>query len=561
MLAATVALLASAPSRAAAGGSIVTVTVGFDGRARTGAWTPVWVEVVAPAQGLDGTLTVTTASPAGGVATRYAVPVRAGPGATVRVFLPAVFHNARAPGVLTLDDAGGGHLARVALPRLRPVDEVVLALSRAPLNGARWLAGAARAEVVYLPAEHLPPVWQAYEAVRLVVVRDLDERRVDDDQRRALHQWVLAGGRLVAMPSDDDVRVLAGPTLRPLLPAVVRTGPRGEIVVRPVAGARVDGPPGARVVWAVRGRGHVVLWEWDGSRPTPADAVGGAPGAMLQAAAPAVPPELEGTLPPARPLPLQVQVGAAALVLAYIVAVRRLSSLAAGRGALGLLTACAVTLLAAAGALVLAGIARRAASGPVASVVVEHLPGTDSARVLAVVRTVAAPGSTYVLHLAAGALVRPATPIGLTVVRRPDGADVIGADSARLVVHAMGSGRVRGTIDRAYTRAVIQLANGLRLERAWIHATGRVHPLPAVAGRAVLALDASRWTTRDRLARTEPNHALLVWAFSLLESDAILKAHPAWLLGWMRDPAFSLRWNGRVEVPWQLVLAPLGVAD
>jgi len=556
-----VALLAPAPSGVAAPGGIVAVTVGFDGRARTGAWTPVWVDVKAPAHGLEGTLTVEAASPAGGPATRYAVPVRAGPDAVVRVFLPAVFHNARAPGVLTLDDAAAGRLARVALPRLRPVDEIVLALSRAPLDGARWRVDAQRAAVVYLSAEDLPPVWQAYEAVRVVVVRDLDERRVDEAQRRALHQWVLAGGRLVVMPSGDDVRALSGPTVRPLLPAVVRVGPRGAIVMRAEAGAQVDGPPGARVVRARRGRGDVVLWEWDGSGPTPAGAAGTADEAMLQPPVPAVPPDLEGTLPAHRPLPVPVQVGTAVLVLAYVAAVRRLSRFAAGGGALGLATAFGMALLAAAGAVALAGAARRAASGPVASVVVEHLRGTEHARVLAVVRTVAAPGGRYVLRLGAGVLVRPTTPTGVTVVTRPDSVDVVGTDSARLVATALGPARVRGALNRAYTRAVIETADGLRLERGWIHTAGRVHPLPAVAGRGVLALDAARWTTRDRLARTEPNHALLVWAFSLLESDAILKAHPAWLLGWMRDSAFSVRWNGRVEVPWQLVLVPLGVAD
>jgi hypothetical protein len=208
----------------------------------------------------------------------------------------------------------------------------------------------------------------------------------------------------------------------------------------------------------------------------------------------------------------------------------------------------------------LAGGVRRAASGPVASVVVEALPGADVARVLVVVRTVAAPGVTYTLALGAGALLRPTVPSPVTVVAGADGAVLSGTGSVRLVATALVPVRVRAASGATRARVVVETAEGVRMDRGWVYAAGRVHALPAVAGRAEVTLDESRWAARDRLARTDPNHALLLWAFSLLESDAILKAHPAWLLGWTRDPALSFRWDGRVEVPWQLVLVPLATA-
>ncbi|MDR7480979.1 MAG: hypothetical protein QN183_07060 [Armatimonadota bacterium] len=553
-------LLLPGPAPAASAGGITAVAAGFDGRARMGAWTPVWVDVEAPTAGLEGVLALEATSPVGGVAARYAVPVRAGPGARVRVFLPAVFYDARAPGALTLE-AAGGRLARLELGRLRPVDEIVLALSRAPLAGGRLAPGVERLELVYLSPERLPPAWQAYEAVRLVIVRDLDERRVDEEQRRALRDWVLAGGRLLAMPSGDDVRGLQGPTLRPLLPAALSVARGGDLLMTPEAGARADGPRGARIVRAARGRGRVVLWEWDGSRPVRADIEARAWEEVLQAGPAPIPPDLESTLPPQRPLPLRMQVGTAVVVLAYIAAVRRVSRLAARGQMAGLAVVLLIALAATAGAVTLAARVRRDASGPVASVVVEALPGTAVGRVLVVARTVAAPGVTYAFRVGAGMLIRPAVPSPVTVVVGADGAEVSGTGSVRLVATALAPVRVRAALDAARTRLAVETADGVRVDRGWLYVAGRVHAVPAVAGRVQVALADSRWLSRDRLARTEPNHALLLWAFSLLESDAILKAHPAWLLGWTRDPALGFRWNGRVEALWQLVLVPVATAE
>jgi hypothetical protein len=62
------------------------------------------------------------------------------------------------------------------------------------------------------------------------------------------------------------------------------------------------------------------------------------------------------------------------------------------------------------------------------------------------------------------------------------------------------------------------------------------------------------------MQRTEPNHALLMWTFSRLESDAILSSTPAWVVGWWRDPALAFAWDGRVEAPLQLVLVPLAAS-
>jgi hypothetical protein len=102
--------------------------------------------------------------------------------------------------------------------------------------------------------------------------------------------------------------------------------------------------------------------------------------------------------------------------------------------------------------------------------------------------------------------------------------------------------------------------SGHPLEHAWVFLSGRVQAVAAFGESAEIVLDEARWQPFDRLQRTEPNHALLVWAFSRLEGDAILSRTPAWLVGWWRDPALAFAWDGRVDAPLQLVLVPLAAS-
>jgi hypothetical protein len=107
--------------------------------------------------------------------------------------------------------------------------------------------------------------------------------------------------------------------------------------------------------------------------------------------------------------------------------------------------------------------------------------------------------------------------------------------------------------------AVVTVANksGRPLEKAWLYAGGRVQSIQDIGEQARVNVDEQQWQPADRLGRTEPNHAVLSWAFSRIESDAILKASPAWLFGWWREPGLGLRWNGRVEAQLQLIMVPL----
>ncbi len=533
-----------------------------------GAWTPVWIDIASPASGagVDGMVVIDAASLTGSPTVRYAAPVRAAPGARVRVFLPAIFYDARAPGTVHLDDARG-RLASLALPRLRPVVEIVVVLSDEPVGVERAASRSERVEVAYVASDGLPQVWQAYEAVRLLVVRTLDDRRIDDAQRLAIERWVWTGGRLLAMPAGDDVRHLQGPTLRALLPGAASPGgssPRttsGPVSIKPRPGSEVLPGEGVRVVRWRAGRGRVTLWDRDGADP----AWRGAAGAQRawesilddDPSAPAV--DLETTLAPTRPVPVRTHLLVGGLILIYIGAARRLGRLLALWRPAAVLLAVAGVVAATLGAARVALVARRDASGVVASVVVASLPGTGHALMTVLARTVLSHGGEFSVSARSNLLLRPVPPAPVTVVRTAE-VIVSGSErSVRLSGSAVVPVAISGTFapgDDAAT-AVVTNRSGGRLEKPWIYAAGRVQSVPDIGADAWIVLDGRRWQARDRLQRTEPNHLLLLWAFSHLESDAILKTIPTWLVGWLRDPALGLRWGDRPEGAPQLVLVPL----
>ncbi len=521
------------PARAAPQAVLQVTGIGFAGRARLGAWTPVWIEVTAPASGVDGTLIVEAPSPAGQPVLGFAAPVRAGPGARVRVFVPAIFSDPRTPGTVHLDDASG-RVAAAALPRLRPVDEIVLVLSAEPLGAEAAAARSGRIDVAYVAPEALPPVWQAYEAVRLLVARDLDERRLDDAQRIAIRQWVWTGGRLLAMPAGDDRRHLQGPTLRPL----ISRGVAGQV-----------------------GRGFVTVWDFDGADP----AVRG--GAVEQQAwnrvlaqgGPAPVPSLEPTLPPGRAVPLRTHLMVGVLILGYVVVIRRLSRALAVLSGVSMLAAALLITAATFGAGRLGLVARRDASGVVSSIVIESIPATAHGLVTVSARTVSSHSGPFVVGAMGDLLLRSAPPASIVVTRSAE-VTVLGSGSVQLAGTAVVPLAITGAIGAQGGITTLSVTNrsGQRLESGWVYKAGQVQPLPAIGEAARIVIDDQKWIPRDRLQRTDPNHPLLLWAFSRLEGDVILKAPPAWLVGWMRDPSLTLRWEGRPEAPLQLVLVPLG---
>jgi hypothetical protein len=275
---------------------------------------------------------------------------------------------------------------------------------------------------------------------------------------------------------------------------------------------------------------------------------------------PAPPPDLEPTLAPLRPVPVRAQVLVTVLVLAYMLAVRRLSRLAATMRPAALVLVAVSVLVATITTVRVAAVARRDASGVVASVVVTTIPGTGSGFVQMLVRTVTSQRSDFVLRAPGGLLLRPAPASGVVVVEHGQEAVVRGSGGGlRLAGSGVVPVLITGSVERQPAGDVAVVANrsGVRLEKPWIFNGGRVQPVADIGADARFPLEAQRWQARDRLQRTEPNHQLLLWAFTMLESDAILKATPTWLVGWLRDPALGLRWGNRSESTQALILVPL----
>ncbi|MDR7544630.1 MAG: hypothetical protein QN120_10345 [Armatimonadota bacterium] len=521
---------ASGPVHAAGVAAVEVAAIGFDGRARLGAWTPVWIDLVATTD-IDAIVVIEARAPTGQPVVRYGVPVRAAAGARIRVFVPVVFLDARYPGTVAIE-SGAARMAERPLPRLRAVDELVVVLSAEPLGIEAAAAAIGRLEVAYVSPDTLPPLWQAYEAVRMLVVRDLDERRLDDAQRAALREWVWTGGRVLVMPSGDDTRHLSGPTLGPLR----------------VAGGRT-------------GLGHVIEWAHDPADPAVRGGLAHARAweSVLEGAPPPVPPSLEPAVPTTRPVPVQIHLVAGLVVVSYILLVRHLSRRLASLRPLPVLTALIVVVVATVAAVRLSVLGRRYASGVASAVEIEAIPGTGHGLLRLHGRVVSSHARPFVVTAAPELLIRPSPPAAVTVMHGPrtalrgQGAGVQFAGTAVIPLPVFGTYRTTG----GPANVTVFNRTGQPLEEPWVYASGRVQRAPPVGAWAQFVLNEQRWQSADRLQRTEPNHALLLWAFSRLGSGAILREIPAWLVGWWREPAWALAWDGRSEAPLQLVLIPL----
>lgn len=517
------------PAGAAASGQIRLVSVGFAGRIKPGAWAPVWAEVAAPPGGIDGSVIVESMPSSGGAVVGFAAPVRAGPGARVQVFILAVFYDARAPGMVHLED-GGRRVASLAIPGLRPVEGVIAALSTDPLALDLSAVQAEGLELVYLAPELLPPVWHAYEAVRLLLVRDLDERRIDDPRRSALLHWVWAGGQVAAAPSGDATAHLRGPTIGPLL-SLSEAGRTGR--------GRVGLIPGDPANAASDREGDRWLQSAMAFRPAP----------PVQDLGDAVGPDLT--------MSAATQLWVAALLGAYLVAVRRLSRVV---GRLLPVSIAVLALFVAAtsfGAHWASGAARRDAEGAVAAAVTEAIPGTDHGLLTFAARTVSREREEYRLTTVSSLPLRPWPPAPVLVMHG-DQTVILGRNTGvRLRGTAVIPAAVRGTRDAQTGAVTVANRSGRRIEQVWVYHAGRVQNGPDVAATAHFVLDEGRWRPLARLRRADVADAQLLWAFSRLEADDILKGSSAWMVGLWRDPLAAVRRDGRAEPSRSVLIVPL----
>ncbi|HVH30988.1 MAG TPA: hypothetical protein VNA31_04915, partial [bacterium] len=331
---------------------------GWSGWIPLGAWIPVRVELVST-DAVDGTIVidVPTRDPSGPMSFHH--PVRMAPGVRQHLTLEIIVPEAHRS--LLIRVVGHGRdLAREEIPlSLRSVaDGVVLVLTREPAGLERLFELPRKIRPAYITETELPLRWQGYAGVALLVIHDLDPEAVAPEQREALEQWVVQGGRLVVSGGESLMR-LRDSWLGQILPAeptgLVRVDPSRELsgVHGPIIAAKLSARSGVTIhgrlrVQGQRGAGTVTVWAvdllapdlraWDGQAALMEEALTTPVQSWL------VTRDLRDVLPASRSLPVAMQIWFAMLALAYL-GVVRFALLRASRFRFGWVRVLAVTLL------------------------------------------------------------------------------------------------------------------------------------------------------------------------------------------------------------------------
>ncbi|MBL8056627.1 MAG: hypothetical protein JNK29_08010 [Anaerolineales bacterium] len=214
-------------------------SAGFDGYYKEGRWLPVHVLVENNGPDARGRLEVASAALAGGPNVVYSRDLDLPAQSRRELFLYVTLGSFATSLEVRLVDQGQALAAPVPLTvrQLSPQDILfgVLAASPSafnvladvdPVNGQAYVAQVA--------AGDLPDLGQAWGALDVLVVSDMDTGALTPEQRRAAADWVDQGGRLLVMGGAGWQKTAAGLNgLLPLTPATARPltdlGPLAEL--------------------------------------------------------------------------------------------------------------------------------------------------------------------------------------------------------------------------------------------------------------------------------------------------------------------------------------------
>lgn len=349
--------LPAAPSFAQA--PSLQATLGWDGWTRYGTWNPLAVEVRTEGE-LSGWLVVELPQEFGRQRVRLRYPIHLPQGGRSSRQVPVWLSDLRRPVRVSVVAGDGTELAsqEVAPQPEAAVGGVVGYLGIHPPAPPAQGPGGGRRVVVRLREELLPDYVAAYASLELLLVEELDERKLNEPQRRALQTWVLHGGRVVVTGP------LRGGPLSSWLSVARELGTGAEAVgLRSAAGPLRELEPagdarpvveGSRTVavGSRRGLGWVYAWAAGSQQVPPASPLWFL--ALPASGSREVPPE-----PESRPrLPLApAAVGLGAYAVLWVLAVA-----AAGRRPWGWWWVAAVVAGSAAGMPVLADQVRQRAA-------------------------------------------------------------------------------------------------------------------------------------------------------------------------------------------------------
>lgn len=560
------------------------VFAGYAGWIAPGVWVPLAVGITT-SEALDGMLLVRVAEASRSApVTTYQHRLRLGAVSRERIQFDVLIRDPRQPLLVTVQ-SGGREVARreVMLGSGRVAEGVVAALTR-DAAGLEFLATLQRGlRPAYIQEADLPVRWQEYASLELVVIRDLDERRVLPAQRQALREWVLQGGRLLVTGVERTALPRAS-WLEELLPAVP-TGRTREAsaglfpglphavmiaVVTPKPGASyrpLAGGPLA-VQWP-RGRGTVVLWTFDAFSPALRAWSGLPPLWRDLLDVPPVPAiasrDLAGVLPTTQPLPSSAQIILAALSVLYIlsirVALRRLGAVRAGW--------VGITVVSLVFGAMLYGFsltARSASTSITQASIVEAIPDADIARVTTFASLISPYGGPFTLGAPADAFAQPLTRTALTF---SDGLrEVTGAAPSSGVmfeVTQMVPLMLRGKVEETPASIAVEVVNdsGLVIRDAMLFRHRQAYRLPEIQARLSARLDPEKWETVGRAVPSTLDGQIHDWLFTRLESrpvEQIAGRDRWWLIGWIQDHRLEVTLQrSRPGQSRQMVVIPLEV--
>lgn len=560
--------------------------VGVAGWVVPGVWVPLRIDVGAVTPFEGDVIAEVPVGVRGTTVASYRHPVRLGAGASQRVHIDVIIDDPRRP-VVVRAVSGGQELSRRSFPvgTARAVEGIVAALTR-DAAGLEFLADRPRKiRPAYIREDHLPLRWQGYGGVEVLVVRDLDERRVLPAQQQALIEWVNQGGSLL-VTGAEQLALLQAPWLLALLPATptgsIRTlssaavseaaTPVAVAVVTPRRGATVRTEDGTPVVlWWRRGRGSVTVWTFDAFAPA-ARAWPGRTALWWQVldavrVTPVAAADLAAALPSAQPLSGRAQAVLALLAVVYIVSVRRVLRAVGARragwiGAVG---------LAAIFGLVLYGVAIATRGSTLSSAqlsIVEVIPDVGMARVTTYVSVISPYGGQFRLQAPEGGTIRA---MGSASVTYGDDAGLAEGHSPAgglaFEVTQMLPLPARGVLrDDTITPEVdIDNRSGVAVRAPAVYFDDRLYPLPDFNTTFAASLDPAKWESVPPGMsaatdwRTQARHAVYA-RLRKAATDASGMPHQAWLVGEVTDGRLAAHLiDARAEPSLRLLLVPIEV--
>jgi hypothetical protein len=202
----------------------LSVEVGYDGYFRSGQWTPI--RVVASNDGADvlGTLRVTASDSINQPTDAYAITLDL-PRQSRKQFFVYLPLSAQAQQV-RLELLTAERLVTTLTRDVRPVrtsDVLFAVITESPRGGVdlrNFRSGAGDAFQANWRVENVPRIGEALRGLDALILTDADTGNLSVEQRRAIEDWVLAGGHLIVTGGPNWQKTQAGVThLLPLQPS------------------------------------------------------------------------------------------------------------------------------------------------------------------------------------------------------------------------------------------------------------------------------------------------------------------------------------------------------